>query len=63
MRWFVKLVIALLTDWWWPKPRVDRSIVGKSRMDEQGERIEVVCAAAALAAFIAYEIARAKGWL
>jgi len=46
-----------------PRPDNDHAIVGRSRMEEQDRRIWVGLVLVIAIAFVAYQMARAKGWL
>lgn len=46
-----------------PYPDNDNFTVGRSRMEEQDRRIRVGVVLLIVVAFIAYKMARAKGWL
>jgi hypothetical protein len=63
MHWLLELAVSLLTGNWSHRHYDDRSIVGKSRMDRDAERMEAGCGAIVLLLFIGWAVARWQNWL
>ena len=62
MRVLLAILIELVTGVP-PRAHDDRSIVGKSRMEELDERVWIGVVVLLVVAFVAYKMARANGWL